>query len=50
MRLRQQESARRSVEAEAQRRSYKDFVHTRRDPETNEPVWPIKMLHERNGL
>lgn len=39
-----------SVEAESvQRRSYRDFIHTRLDPETNEPVWPLKMLHERNA-
>lgn len=43
----------RSVEAESVqhmlRTSYADYLKPRRCPETGESVFPLKMLHERNG-
>ena len=53
MRLRTQDACRRSVEAEAQlqlRTSYRDYLKPRLDPQTGAPVFPLKILHERNGL
>jgi len=42
-----------SVEAESVQRmltvSYRDYLKPRRCPATGESVFPLKMLHERNG-
>lgn len=53
MRLRQQDACARSVEAEQVRAmivtSYRDYLKPHTCAATGDPVFPLKMLHERNG-